>query len=484
MTASDGQKSFPHLSALHAQRLLETIAYRIAPAAIAGGMAVGHLSSFGHGVIVFVSVLAASWILERNRFPLHLMPFAALILRASVPVLGVAIALATFSLSGKPEPASTLIAPILGAWCVMLFATWMRIRFDSSRQVRIAVIGSPGLAIGLVEELDRSAIRGYTVAGWITGDEPATNRGDGGPRRLGSLAEIREVVKEHSIDLLVHSSGPAPDEGDSHHSRLEVFERVAADCLDMPVRLIEAGQLYEELLGHVPLGQSNSAWFQYLLHPRYSAGLPGSKRAFDLIVGGAMLLILAPVIAVFSLIVKLTDSGPIFFRQLRVGEGGREFMMIKVRSMSTEAESEGARWSDAEDSRVTGVGRFMRRFHIDELPQLWNVITGEMTLVGPRPERRELITELELQLPYYDRRHLVKPGIAGWAQARCGYGGSEEGTGWKLCHDLFYLKHRSVYFDFLVLLENVRVSFSVGSQFAAHAPQEQFILGRPGHQKA
>src|SRR5207244_2794798 len=139
----------------------------------------------------------------------------------------------------------------------------------------------------------------------------------------------------------------------------------------------------------------------------------------------------------------------------RVGESGEEFEMIKFRSMRVDSEAAAAQWSAEDDERVTGFGRLMRRTHFDELPQLWNVLRGEMTLVGPRPERRELIAELERQLPYYDRRHLVKPGIAGWAQARCGYGGSEEGTGWKLCHDLFYLKHRSLYFDLLVLIENV-----------------------------
>jgi lipopolysaccharide/colanic/teichoic acid biosynthesis glycosyltransferase len=153
--------------------------------------------------------------------------------------------------------------------------------------------------------------------------------------------------------------------------------------------------------------------------------------------------------------------------------------MIKLRSMRVASEGEaGARWSAADDERVTSVGKVMRRLHIDEMPQLWNVLRGEMTIVGPRPERRELIVKLERQLTYYDRRHLVKPGLAGWAQARCGYGGSEEGTGWKLCHDLYYLKHRSVYFDSLVLLENVRVSLHSGVQFGVSAPQEQFILDR------
>jgi lipopolysaccharide/colanic/teichoic acid biosynthesis glycosyltransferase len=259
---------------------------------------------------------------------------------------------------------------------------------------------------------------------------------------------------------------------------LEIFERVAEECLDLPVRLIEASLLYEDLLGHVPLGQSTSAWFQYLMHPRYQAGSPISKRAFDLGVGSLMLVAAAPVLAALALAVKLTDRGPIFYRQNRVGEGGVEFAMIKLRSMSVTAETGGAQWSTAEDQRITRVGRLMRRMHLDELPQLWNVLRGEMTLVGPRPERRELIAELERQLPYYDRRVLVKPGIAGWAQARCGYGGSEEGTSWKLCHDLFYLKHRAVYFDLLILAENVRVSLRSGVQFDVRAPQEQFILAQ------
>ncbi len=262
--------------------------------------------------------------------------------------------------------------------------------------------------------------------------------------------------------------------------RLEIFEQVADSCLDLPVRLIEASQLYEDLLGHVPLGQSNAAWFQYLLHPRYRGGAPSSKRAFDLVIGSAMLIVLAPVLVAFAIVIKLSDGGPVFYRQRRIGEGGSEFEMIKLRSMRIAAEDSGARWSSDADDRVTGVGRIMRRLHIDEMPQLWNVLRGEMTIVGPRPERRELIVELERRLAYYDRRHLVKPGLAGWAQARCGYGGSEEATGWKLCHDLFYLKHRSVYFDALVLLENVRVSLSSGVQFGARAPEEQFILGHSG----
>ena len=471
-----GETSAPYLTALRAQRLLGVTAFRLAPAAVAGLVAGNHLHSVGHGILVFVAVLLASLALDRDRYPVHLMPLAGGLLRAFVPVLGAGIALATFALAGQPESASDLIAAVVSAWVVMAFAGWSKVRFESSRQVRVAVIGSAGLARGLHEELRSAGIRAYSVAGWIAGDAPTTEPGGGGPRRLGSLEQVREVVSRHSIDLLVHASVQASGD-EPRHSRLEVFERVAASCLDLPVRLIEASQLYEQLLGHVPLGQSNSAWFQYLLHPRYRPGLPGSKRVFDVLVGSLMLVVLAPVIAVLALLVKLTDGGPVFYRQRRMGESGEDYEMIKLRSMRVAAEERGARWSQADDDRVTAVGRAMRRTHLDEVPQLWNVIRGEMTIVGPRPERPELIAELERSLPYYDRRHLVKPGIAGWAQARCGYGGSEEGTGWKLCHDLFYLKHRSVYFDLLILIENVRVSLQSGVQFNVRAPQEQFILG-------
>ena len=474
---TEARRAFPRVTALRAQRLLGTAAYRIAPAAAAALMAGGHSESAGTGALVFISVIAASLALDREHYPIHLMPIASLAVRGAVPLVGVGLALLLLVFAGNPEPVTSMVAPVFGTWAVMAFASWSKMRFESAHRVRIGVIGSAGIARGLDEELRNAGIQSYSVVGWIAGTDPPTDRGSGGPRRLGSLESVRDVVTRHGIDLLVHSTGQ-PTEGDENrHGRLEVFERVAASCLDLPVRLIEANQLYEDLLGHVPLGQSNAAWFQYLLHPRYRAGSPGSKRAFDIVVGSLMLVAAAPFLIAFAIAVKLTDGGPVFYRQRRVGEGGREFEMVKLRSMRVASESMGAQWSAAEDDRVTTVGKIMRRTHMDELPQLWNVLKGEMTIVGPRPERRELITELERQLPYYDRRHIVKPGLAGWAQARCGYGGSEEGTGWKLCHDLYYLKHRSVFFDLLILLENFQVSLRSGVQFDVQAPQQQFILG-------
>ena len=470
-----GAFGIPSVTALRAQRMLGALAYGVAPAAAAALIAIGHLDSAGRGAVVFAAVLFANWLLTRSRYPLLLMPLASLLVRVCVPVLGAGIALGVFAAAGRPASAGQLVASVVGAWIVSAFAVWSKLRFEAVRPVRIAVIGSRTVALGLRHELENAKIRSHMVVGWIADDRPMAEPG-GGPRRLGSFAQVGEVVQRHSVDLLVHSLKPSGPDGKAFPSRLELFERVAAQCLDLPVRLIEAGQLYEDLLGHVPLGQSNSAWFQYLLHPRYRAGSSVYKRVFDLVVGGAMAIVLAPVLAAFAVVVKLTDGGPIFYRQRRVGERGREFELIKLRSMLVASEGSGARWSEDEDERVTGVGKVMRRFHVDEMPQLWNILCGDMTLVGPRPERPELIAKLERNLAYYDRRHLVKPGLAGWAQARCGYGGSEEGTGWKLCHDLYYLKHRSIYFDTLILFENVRVSLNKGVQFGLEAPHKDFIL--------
>jgi len=144
--------------------------------------------------------------------------------------------------------------------------------------------------------------------------------------------------------------------------------------------------------------------------------------------------------------------------------------------MVTDAEAAGPQWCAPGDDRVTRLGGLLRRTHIDELPQLWNVLRGEMTLVGPRPERPEIVAELEQRFPLYTRRHLVKPGITGWAQLRCGYAGSELGTAWKLCHDLFYVKRRSVLADWLIIVETL---FEAGrdAHRALRAPEQRFIVG-------
>jgi exopolysaccharide biosynthesis polyprenyl glycosylphosphotransferase len=449
---------------------VDLVALGIAPAAVAGLLAFGHTSRPSWGVFVAFSILAVHQLISRNRYPLHLMPVARLVACTLTPLLGALLAWAAFSFVGVSSLGDSLIPAVMGALPVSALGYAFKARFDRSVAVRFAVIGDPEVAEALNSEIASAQVRGYQLVGWISvGGRPSIERA-AGVSYLGSIEELRRVVRTRGIELLVHTQGSSGEV-----SRLDIFEGVGASCLDLPVRLIEASQFYEELFGHVPVGQINAAWFQYLMHPRYRRTPPISKRLFDITIGGASLVVAAPLIGLLALAIKLSDGGTVFYRQRRVGEGGREFEMVKLRSMRPDAQAGGAQWSSRDDDRVFPVGRLMRKLHIDELPQLWNVLRGDMTLVGPRPEQPTLVTELERRFPHYERRSLVKPGITGWAQVRCGYAGTNEGSAWKLCHDLYYLKHRSLLADLMIICETAG-ALGQRAQFDLAPPSQQFIF--------
>jgi lipopolysaccharide/colanic/teichoic acid biosynthesis glycosyltransferase len=221
------------------------------------------------------------------------------------------------------------------------------------------------------------------------------------------------------------------------------------------------------------LGTTNSSWLQYLLHPAHREAWPLSKRLLDLVVGGIGALIALPILLLSALAIKLSDRGPVLYRQKRIGENGREIDLIKLRTMRPDADE---LWVKGvpEDQLVTRVGRMLRRLHFNELPQLWHVLTGEMSLVGPRPEIPEIVSRLEQRFEYYDRRHLLKPGITGWATVCCGYSATAIGEAWKLCYDLYYLKRRSLLFDLLILVETAS---SVLLPERGVRPNERFLVG-------
>jgi len=288
------------------------------------------------------------------------------------------------------------------------------------------------------------------------------------------MAAIADVLERHDVNMLLIDAGA---------SRIEVFDQLADMCLDLPLRVCELTQFYEDVLGHVPVTEIESTWFRYIMHPRFRSTDRQAKRALDLavvLVAGAVFL---PVLGLCALLIKLHDGGPVLFRQRRIGTRGREFTVLKLRTMRTGPAV--ARWSSSDDERVTPIGRLLRRTHLDELPQLVNVLRGEMSVVGPRPEQPEFVERLEHTLPYYSRRHLIKPGLTGWAQVRCGYAGSDTGSAWKLCHDLFYLKHQSLGFDLAILGETAR-TLVADRQFSARGKDGSPPLvametrGRPG----
>jgi sugar transferase (PEP-CTERM system associated) len=224
------------------------------------------------------------------------------------------------------------------------------------------------------------------------------------------------------------------------------------------VHVNDFSSFLERETGRVDLDTVNPSWL--IFSDGFSSGRAVSsaaKRIFDVTASALLLVLTAPLIVLFALLVKLDSKGPAFFRQTRVGLFGQPFDVIKLRSMRTDAEAAGAQWATKDDPRVTRIGRFIRKVRIDELPQAWSVLRGEMSFVGPRPERPEFVAELEEHLPYYAERHMVKPGITGWAQINYPYGASIADSRNKLEYDLYYAKNYTPFLDLLILLQTLRV---------------------------
>jgi sugar transferase (PEP-CTERM system associated) len=225
------------------------------------------------------------------------------------------------------------------------------------------------------------------------------------------------------------------------------------------VHVNDMSTFLERETGRVDLDSVNPSWL--IFSDGFSSGRRLSsfaKRLFDILASSLLLGITAPVILLFALLVKLESRGPAFYRQVRVGLFGQPYSIYKLRSMRTDAEAEGkAIWAAKNDSRITRIGKFIRMVRIDELPQTWNVLRGEMSFVGPRPERPEFVADLETQLSYYAERHMVKPGITGWAQVNYPYGASIDDARHKLEYDLYYAKNYTPFLDLLILMQTVRV---------------------------
>lgn len=418
--------------------------------------------------IFALTVVAVARLLRDFPYPLRLIP-ASRVALALLPLLAGASALGAVAAAGVDgfwvgDVAPELAVGVVIALLVELFGDLA----VASRPMRIAVLGSADFVPAIRRELDAiGGRRELEVIGWL--NIGGRNSLDGQAARAQTLGSVRATIIEHEIDLLVRG----PGSGVSRPGR-DAYDTIAAGCLDLPVRMIDGNQLYEQIFGHVPIGTIDSAWFLFLMHPSFRASSKASKRAVDLLVGSLAGLIVLPLVMLGAIAIKLGDRGPILYRQRRVGERGREFEILKLRTMRTDAQASGARWAAASDERITWVGRGLRRLHIDELPQLVNVLRGDMTLVGPRPEQPEITAKLENVFPHYSRRLLVKPGVTGWAQVRCGYAGTHVGTAWKLCHDLYYLKHRSTLIDLLIMLETVVIA-ARDSHRPMRAPEVGFL---------
>lgn len=265
------------------------------------------------------------------------------------------------------------------------------------------------------------------------------------------VSNLDDCVTQHGIESLIID--PTAD--------LRLTDKQIDDLIRMKFRgiqIVEAGTFYEKLTSRVPLLHLPGSWF---LHTQIFNEITGqavlrAKRIFDIAVSLLLLLLTAPLIALTALLIKFTSKGPCFYAQRRIGLNGKVFVLYKLRSMEVNSEDGGPSWTKQNDPRVTSVGRFIRSIRVDELPQLWNVLRGDMSLIGPRPERPEFTETLRHEIPYYDLRHSVKPGLSGWAQVNEPLATPSDSLQ-KLEFDLFYIRHLSFWLELDIILKTIRV---------------------------
>jgi len=315
---------------------------------------------------------------------------------------------------------------------------------------RLLLVGTSGAAVSLAKELHEHRVElGVEIVGFVDADPARVGAPVLNPGVIGTVEDIPQIVHDRKVDRvvvsLVDARGKLP------------MDKLLQMKLSRGVTFDHLPTVYEEYTGKIAIENLRPSWLIFSEGFKKTRALTATKRVLDVACSVFGLLLAAPLMILTGLLVKLTSSGPAFYHQRRVGQNGREFTVHKFRSMRQDAEAgTGAVWAQAKDSRVTPVGGFIRRTRLDELPQLWNVLVGDMSMVGPRPERPEFVGKLTEQIPFYGLRHSVRPGVTGWAQIRYTYGASVEDALEKLQYDLFYIKHMTIVFDLYVLFSTIK----------------------------
>ncbi|HSN86650.1 MAG TPA: TIGR03013 family XrtA/PEP-CTERM system glycosyltransferase [Thermoanaerobaculia bacterium] len=313
---------------------------------------------------------------------------------------------------------------------------------------RILIVGTDEKAIDVARETLARKHLGYRVVGFLDDDPKLQGVSVLNPRVIGTTRQCRELAVAHGVSRVVVASM-------DYRGRLSMDSLL--ECKTSGIRVQEASSYYEQLTGKIMVEGLRKSWLIFSDGFVVAHGTLFAKRLLDIVAATVGLVLALPLMVLVALAVRLDSRGPIFFRQDRVGRGGREFTLWKFRSMRTDAEAQGAQWAVTGDPRITRVGRFIRKTRLDELPQLWNVLAGDMSLVGPRPERRMFVDQLIEQSPFYEQRLVVRPGLTGWAQIKAPYASTFEESIEKLKFDLYYIKNMSVLLDISILLSTARI---------------------------
>jgi exopolysaccharide biosynthesis polyprenyl glycosylphosphotransferase len=330
-------------------------------------------------------------------------------------------------------------------------------------QRRALIVGAGWAGRTIAKVLAQASDNTYQLVGYVDDDPQKLGKdviaGESGRPLpvLGDRHAMPTLIQQYRVSTLILAI--------THQVDGKLLQTLM-DCLELGVDIVPMPVLYEQLTGRVPVAHVGGNWDVALPidHPGTGALWPLLKRVLDIVLASLGLLFLGLVLPFIALAIYIDSPGPIFYTQKRVGKGGRVFKVFKLRSMVPDAEKGGAVWASKGDARITRVGRLLRKTHLDEFPQFINILKGEMSAVGPRPERPEFVEELAQAIPFYRVRHAVKPGMAGWGLVKQGYGSSSEDALLKLQYDLYYIKHQSLGLDLVILLKTVIDALTLGGR--------------------
>ena len=312
----------------------------------------------------------------------------------------------------------------------------------------VAIVGAGWAGKTICDVLKRHP--NYEIKCFIDDDVSKWNQSIKGYPIIGPHNRLLEMASNKEIEVAIVAI--------TYEKSTELLNAVMEAKVN-GIEIIDMTTFYEELEGKLPVEHLSNGWFIFapFYGIRKSIYTNHLKRVLDICLAILGLIMALPIICITALAIRLDSAGPILFLQRRVGYNGKVFELLKFRSMAVDAEKNGAVWAQKDDSRVTRVGKMIRKTRIDEIPQIWNVLKGEMSFVGPRPERPEFVQHLQIEIPFYALRHSVKPGISGWAQVLYPYGASEKDALEKLQYDLYYIKNLSAFLDLHIVLKTIRV---------------------------
>jgi sugar transferase (PEP-CTERM system associated) len=313
---------------------------------------------------------------------------------------------------------------------------------------RILIVGSGAFAVEIARETLERKDAGYRVVGFVDNDPALVGKSLINPKVIGLTSELSSLVRSENIDRLVVAIGDRRGQFPT--------QQLLKLSLSGDVSIEESASFYERLTGKVLLDMIRPSWLIFSSRGRRARVNEMARTAMHRTLAFMGALLSLPIALLTAILIKLESRGPALYKQERVGKNGRPFTLMKFRSMRVDAEKDGPVWAKTDDDRMTRVGRIIRKIRVDEIPQFWNILRGDMNFVGPRPERPHFVATLAQEIPYYEQRHLIAPGLTGWAQINYPYGASIDDARQKLQYDLFYIKNQNLALDATIMFETIK----------------------------